>query len=870
MDKGWPTSTSTHRSLTTRGIILFNSIQGGFNLRDEDKALVYKQRAITQQVNNTLVQVGAVWLKPSVKHPFDEEGWTRSMKGDVNLQSWIDDEQHRPLNVGFNLQLGWVDVDIDASDPEFNECIIAAMDYLKIDTRLRFGRKSVGCPTHVLVQLGEEESANFDALQRFEPKEFRLNGERFHVQLRSYSTNVSEKNLNKVAKQTVMPGSIYLSKKVSGEYDVSVWYKDGRVAENVHELAQTTPRRVNFNELVRAITFGTFLYVIRHHWVEGSRQSTAQKVTGWLARVVADSQAMNNHEVVSSDVFCPVDTDDIAESLIHFVCDYLGDDEKHMRARAYRDACEKLNRNPDARVPGWPAMEQMLGGEMTNALRTVFTPGSDVSVLTVMAERYIYDESDNRYIDRHRHKSFGNFVHEGSELERRHKGDVIRISGKPREAFKVFESSDMRKRVGMRDMFPDLQVGGIFRINSLNEVIPDDEDSDDSAMPVFNTWRGWPVQPTAVVNPVVMEQCERLIKRTLALLTRDNLNQVEWVLDWIAWIFQNPGTKQQIAWVVVGGQGVGKSFVGNVFMKALMGRLWGTASPNIIENNKFNVGPFKDAMFVFIDEAKFHGESGTDEIKKLIRSTDVPGMEKFEEARNYNIFARMMFASNRFDVNIGQRDARDRALFYTRAYDKDHLGMGDNEFRTWSETLKPFFDEFDAALKQREVREHFVRMFMDRKLDKHTIESVKYSSSSDPEIVESNMGWPRRIAKYIVEDGRILEDLSIDYPFTMPDFNKRVGEVCKELGMSNVVAQRVYNEFAEHNLIERFSYKNKIYLRFKYKYGTLIEEFGRAISATMDRRYEFTDQDLGVNTTTTDDRIPWKGGRVGVVQGHRV
>src|SRR5690606_13006669 len=120
---------------------------------------------------------------------------------------------------------------------------------------------------------------------------------------------------------------------------------------------------------------------------EGSRQITAQKITGFLSRVVKDSFAMNNHDGIAADVFCPVDDLSIAESLIAFICDYQGDDEKHMRIRALNDAAEKLDRNPDAKIPGWPAMEQLFGMEGTLAMRAVLMPGSDVSQLTKMAER---------------------------------------------------------------------------------------------------------------------------------------------------------------------------------------------------------------------------------------------------------------------------------------------------------------------------------------------------------------------------------------------------------------------------------------------------------------------------------------------------
>jgi hypothetical protein len=188
-------------------------------------------------------------------------------------------------------------------------------------------------------------------------------------------------------------------------------------------------------------------------------------------------------------------------------------------------------------------------------------------------------------------------------------------------------------------------------------------------------------------------------------------------------------------------------------MRALLTeRLWGGASPKILEG-AFTVGPFKDKMFVFIDEAKFHGDAGTDEIKKLIRNVHISGQEKFEEARDYKIYSRICFASNRFDMNIGQRDVRDRALFYTRAYDKDHLKMGELEFRAWTETLKPWFDEFTALLGRKDVIQQYLRYFMDRKCERHSIESIKFSSSSDPEIVAANMTWPRRVAKSILESG---------------------------------------------------------------------------------------------------------------------
>lgn len=842
----------------------FTSIRGGFNLSAEDLAVVNKQKALTGAINSKFIQVGAVFLKPASKHPVDEDWYSRN-RGDIDLQQWIDSEEIRPLNVGFNLQQGWLDIDIDASDPEFNSFILSGLNATGVDGRFAFGRRSVGTPTHILVQLPEEESRNFDQLTKFEPKQFQINGKHYHVQLRSFPVNVNDKNIVKSAKQTVVPGSVYSSKISGQEYDVSVWYNaELKPASNIRDIADTTPRRATFNQIVRGVAFGTIAYCIRNHWVEGSRQSTATKLTGWLSRVVVDSMSMNDHDIIANDVFCPVDSDAIAESLIHFICKQFNDDEPHMRVRAYYDAREKLERNPDAKVPGWHSMMEMLGGEAVMALRTVVMPGNDVSKLTTLVERYIYDETDNKYIDRTRHGVYSQFTHEGNELERRHRGDVIFVGGKPREAFRIFESSTLRKRVGFRDMYPDFEPGYIFRVNMMSQIVPDEEDSNTQV--VFNTWKGWPIKPAAVVDEERMTRIVGLLDKLLGYLTCDNTRQGDWVKRWIAWIFQHPGDKQQIAWVCVGGQGVGKSFFGNYFMKALLtNELWGAVAPKILDQN-FTVGPFKDKMFVFIDEADFNkNPQAADEIKKLIRNTETSGMEKFEEARVFRIFARMMFASNRTSTGISERDVRDRALFYTRAYDEQYMKMTEMQFRVWTETLKPFFDDFQKELCDPASVSHFIRYFLDLPTNRHELESIQLSSSNDPEIALANMSWARRVAKAIVESGWVAaEDLAWECPFDTGMFAERVAVECKKQGMIAIRPDNVMHELnsiMEH-VTDMYNGARRRMMRPNNKWKTSVENYQVATGLVLSPYREFEDGEEGKNATKFSDRPRRTGIRI--------
>ena len=199
-------------------------------LTQEQWVDVNTQRAITQVVNRDIVKVGAVYLRPTSKIPVNDN-WSASKYLDTNLQDWVDNELYRYSGVGFNLQQGWVDIDVDGDDTEYNKCIHSAMRHVGVDCRLAFGRASAQVPRHFLVQLSEEESRLFDDLKRFEPKPIRVRNQKFYTNVRSGDDKSED------AKQTVMPGSLYGDRD---RIDVSVWWTEqGRIARSVSELTNT-------------------------------------------------------------------------------------------------------------------------------------------------------------------------------------------------------------------------------------------------------------------------------------------------------------------------------------------------------------------------------------------------------------------------------------------------------------------------------------------------------------------------------------------------------------------------------------------------------------------------------------------------------
>jgi hypothetical protein len=349
-----------------------------------------------------------------------------------------------------------------------------------------------------------------------------------------------------------------------------------------------------------------------------------------------------------------------------------------------------------------------------------------------------------------------------------------------------------------------------------------------------------------------------MMDRLFGYLSQDNVTQIEWLKQWLAWTVQNPGQKQQVSPVFVGGQGVGKSFFGNIFLEQLFQNQWGSASPKILEGT-FSVEPFINKMLVFIDEAKFHSEAATDEIKKLIRSDRMGGAEKFQSARTYRIFARVVFASNRWDMNIGQANTQDRALFYMKTYDKDYTRKTENEFRAWTVTLKPFFDEFNTFIRRMDVKEHYMHIFNTMVVSRHNIENITHSSGTDSQIVESNMAYPRRVAKIMVEEGRVWEDLDISAPFTMVEFNKRVADICDSARIRYVQPRHVFDEFTAAGVLEKWASNGAKFYRFKYKIGTLTEMMSLAIGVTLESRFAFTEEDFGTNESELLGAKLWRG-----------
>jgi len=96
---------------------------------------------------------------------------------------------------------------------------------------------------------------------------------------------------------------------------------------------------------------------------------------------------------------------------------------------------------------------------------------------------------------------------------------------------------------------------------------------------------------------------------------------------------------------------------------------------------------------------------------------------------------------------LSQQDTIDRALYITKAHTAEQMGLAQQEFLSWSNSLKPMFTEFDTLLKDHHAIEHFMHMFMNRSVTKAAVENVIGSAATDADVILHGLSMTRKLAK---------------------------------------------------------------------------------------------------------------------------
>ncbi|MBM0207411.1 hypothetical protein JNW90_33865 [Micromonospora sp. STR1s_5] len=146
---------------------------------------------------------------------------------------------------------------------------------------------------------------------------------------------------------------------------------------------------------------------------------------------------------------------------------------------------------------------------------------------------------------------------------------------------------------------------------------------------VFNLWKGFACAPH-------QGDCSLFLQHVFENICAGDVEINKYLLDWMARTVQNPGTPGEVAIVLRGKQGTGKSKFANIF-----GSLWGRHYTAVSDPKHFT-GSFnahlRDCVVLFADEAFYAGDRKHESVLKQIITEDVVIVERkgydAEQCRN--------------------------------------------------------------------------------------------------------------------------------------------------------------------------------------------------------------------------------------------
>lgn len=772
---------------------------------------------------------------------------------DEELRLWIDAPRRRKLNAAVTLHQGVVEARVFGPDSSLAECFFQACRKLELAPRYAIGRASRPVASSILFKLRDDEAKRLEEeYASFKPKPFAIDGARRGV-IFNYAPPI-KRNLPAPRRTvTLFPGSLIWHENGT-DYDLMVWRQENGQGEAARW--QTAPPKVEYFQIVRAAAFASILNLVtRQAWLE---YPVRRSLCEWLARVVREGRAINENVVFSKASRAVVSEPKHAETLIALLAE--GKDAAETREESldlFKMAARRLDADPTRfDVAGWSVIRERFGEETHKALRAILNVGADSSLLEDLAERYLFCEG--QFIDRAAFKEGREqFIFPKDVLMLRHAPDQIQTKKKPVAAFPLFVASKLRQDVTGLELHPDKGPGVILRVTRQGAIVADDDYAPEHSRLVFNEWAGLYITPAKTVEAALEQECKDKLDHMLSLVTNNRPERAAWIKAHFGWTLKHPGLKQQVALVCTGDQGTGKTFLCHDFAQAVFGRYAGKGSVKALEG-QFYVPSYVRRLWVNHDEV-VSKEDTIEIIKDLIRSTKISGEFKGRDVATYTTYARLAFTSNEANPGLS-RSGVDRGFFQVTSITAESEGLMPTEFQErMNREVKPFYKAYHAFLEREEARQAYVRMLIDCAPDTIAeVEDLTHSAMRDLDVAAKHLTREQLVAKAVIESGTITGDTDISMPFGPSQYRVRCAKIASELGIRLINAEAVVELWIEAGVLARPS-DSSTHL-FKFKYGMLLQEFGKFLGVKLYSSWELDPNDFMPNDWRTGDpTIPWRG-----------
>jgi hypothetical protein len=160
---------------------------------------------------------------------------------------------------------------------------------------------------------------------------------------------------------------------------------------------------------------------------------------------------------------------------------------------------------------------------------------------------------------------------------------------------------------------------------------------------VYNLWTGWGVEPIKPQRGVA--SCDKYLDHVFHVICSGNPVWYDYLLNWLAHMVQRPGEPGQVAVVLRGGEGIGKSLFGS-YPLIIFGRhaLHLTNSEHL--QGRYNLH-LQSCVFLFADEALWAGDKSFEgTLRGMITEERLPVEPKYQNLYETNNCLHPLISSN--------------------------------------------------------------------------------------------------------------------------------------------------------------------------------------------------------------------------------
>lgn len=229
---------------------------------------------------------------------------------------------------------------------------------------------------------------------------------------------------------------------------------------------------------------------------------------------------------------------------------------------------------------------------------------------------------------------------------------------------------------------------------------------------IFNLWRGYAVAPQ-------QGDCSIFLDHILNNICKGSQEHYDYTMNWMARAVQQPASQGEVAIVLRGGKGTGKSIFAREFGKLFGRHFIHISNPSHLVGN-FNAH-LKDAIALFADEAFFAGDRKHESVlKMLVTEETIPIEQKHVDVEPYPNYIHLIMAANDphviratgderryFVLDVGQERQQDSEYFGSMVKQMENGGREALLFELQNRDISNFqvrdVPQTDALMEQKQL-----------------------------------------------------------------------------------------------------------------------------------------------------------------------